>query len=127
VEICFPVGKDEGMESSVYDHFGSAPLFILVDTTSGALTSIDNRDRHHEHGACNPARALENHHVDAVVIGGIGPGALNRLKAMGINVYRSGAVSVRENLDLFVSGQLDSVNLQRTCVSRHGPGSGCAH
>ena len=32
MKICFPVEKDEGIESQVYNHFGSAPVFIMVDT-----------------------------------------------------------------------------------------------
>ena len=32
MKVCFPVQKDEGVESQVYNHFGSAPVFIMVDT-----------------------------------------------------------------------------------------------
>ena len=32
MKVCFPVQKDEGIESQVYNHFGSAPVFIVVDT-----------------------------------------------------------------------------------------------
>ena len=126
MHICFPVEKDEGINSVLYNHFGSAPAFVVVDTTLNAITVINNRDRHHEHGACNPTRALDNHHVDAIVVGGIGAGALTKLKAMGIAVHRAGAQTIKENLDLFVSGQLGPMTLQRTCIG-HSPGGGCAH
>ncbi len=32
MKICFPVQENEGLGSRVYNHFGSAPMFIVVDT-----------------------------------------------------------------------------------------------
>jgi len=32
MKVGFPVELDEGMESKVYGHFGSAPAFVVVDT-----------------------------------------------------------------------------------------------
>ncbi len=126
MKICFPVSKDEGIGSAVYNHFGSAPLFVVVDTASNSITVINNRDQHHEHGACNPTKALDGYDVDAVVVGGIGSGALNKLNAMGISVHRAGAETVTENLQLLLSDQLHPITLQTTCIG-HAPGGGCAH
>ena len=126
MNICFPVTKDEGMSSPVYNHFGSAPLFLVVDTESKTITAINNEDQHHKHGACNPTKALDGHLVDAIVVAGIGSGALVKLNAMGIRVHRAAAQTVMENLQLFLSGQLGPMTLDRTCIG-HSPGGGCAH
>ena len=32
MKVGFAVQSDQGIESKVYDHFGSAPAFIIVDT-----------------------------------------------------------------------------------------------
>ena len=32
MKVVFTVQSIEGIESKVYDHFGSAPAFIIVDT-----------------------------------------------------------------------------------------------
>jgi predicted Fe-Mo cluster-binding NifX family protein len=126
MKICFPVQKDEGFESSVYNHFGSAPLFMVVDTETNTLSTISNRDQHHAHGACNPMKALDNQRVDAIVVGGIGAGALSRLSQMGIAVPRSEAETVRGNIALFTSKQLPLLTLQG-CCGGHGKDGGCAH
>ena len=76
MKICFPVQNDNGIESTVYNHFGSAPAFVVIDTDTNNVTSINNRDQHHSHGACNPMKALDNQEIDAIVVGGIGAGAL---------------------------------------------------
>ncbi len=126
MRICFPVQNDKGMESTVYDHFGSAPVFVVVDTESDAVSSIMNRDQQHAHGACNPLKALDGHQVDAVVVGGIGAGALNRLSQAGITVHRSQAMTVRENVTLFAAKRLPVLSLQG-CCGGHTLGGGCAH
>jgi len=126
MKICFPVQQDEGFDSSVYNHFGSAPVFVVVDTETNGIASINNRDQHHVHGACNPMKALDNQKVDAIVVGGIGAGALARLNQMGIAVHRSQAPTVRENVSLFAAQQLPVLTMQG-CCGGHSKDGGCAH
>lgn len=126
MKICFPVQQDEGFDSSVYNHFGSAPVFVVVDTETNGIASINNRDQHHVHGACNPMKALDNQKVDAIVVGGIGAGALTRLNQMGIAVHRSQAPTVRENVLLFAAQQLPVLTMQG-CCGGHSKDGGCAH
>lgn len=126
MRIAFPVQKDIGIDSVVYNHFGSAPVFVIVDPQTNGVSSVSNRDQHHEHGACNPLRALDDQRVEAVVVGGIGAGALAKLNRMGVKVHRSQAVTIRENLALFGAGGLPAIELQGSCGG-HGAGGGCAH
>jgi predicted Fe-Mo cluster-binding NifX family protein len=126
MKICFPAQKNDGLDSAVYNHFGSAPIFVVVDTDTDNVTAINNRDQHHTHGACNPMKALDNQKVDAIVVGGIGAGALNRLNQMGIIVHRSQASTIRENLAMFASKTLPELTLQG-CCGGHSNDGGCAH
>jgi len=126
MKICFPVQQDEGMASTVYNHFGSAPIFMVVDTDTNSAVPINNHDQHHAHGACNPMKALDNQKVDAIVVGGIGAGALTRLNQMGITVHRSQAVTIRENIALLASKSLPVLTVQG-CCGGHSKDGGCAH
>ena len=126
MRIAFPVQDDIGVDSVVYGHFGSAPVFVIVDAETSAVASVSNRDQHHTHGACNPMRALDNQQVDAVVVGGIGAGALSGLNRMGITVRRSMASTIKENLVLLGSGSLPVIEPHGTCAG-HGKDGGCAH
>ncbi len=126
MKVCFPVQHVEGMESRVFNHFGSAPFFIVVDTSTNSVSTITNRDRHHMHGACNPILALDNQSIDAVVVGGIGGGALQRLNLSGIRVYRAAAESVRENVALYLAKGLQEFGMMHVCGG-HSQGGRCAH
>ena len=124
MKIGFAVQLNEGMESTVYGHFGSAPAFIIVDTELNQVSGLDNRNMHHEHGTCNPIMALNGNKVDAMVVGGIGAGALMKLNAMGIKVYGAGAVTVKENIELLGGNRLQELSLDNSCRAHHGQ---CGH
>ena len=126
MKVCFPVQRDEGIKSMVYNHFGSAPLFVLIDTATDTVSPIVNADQHHSHGACNPITALGNAKIDAVVVGGIGVGALGKLNQLGIRVYRAQAGNIAVNLEMFKTGQLSEYSPQ-SCCGGHTHGGGCAH
>jgi len=124
MKVGFAVQNSEGIESKVYDHFGSAPAFIIVDTEKNDVLTVDNRNLHHEHGACNPVMALDGKSVDAVVVGGIGAGAITKLNAIGVKVYAAGALTVRENLALFGKNRLQELSVNHACRAHQG---GCGH
>jgi predicted Fe-Mo cluster-binding NifX family protein len=64
--------------------------------------------------------------VDAVVVGGIGGGALMKLLAAGINVYRAVEGTVSDNLNLIQSEHLPQFTMNMSCAGHH-EGGGCAH
>lgn len=124
MKVCFPVLKDNGMASMVYNHFGSAPAFIIVDTEIEAAHTVNNNDLHHEHGSCNPFMAMAGTRVDAVVVGGIGAGALRKLNADGVRVFRSQDPTVKGNIALLRQNGLMELTMDHTCG---GHQNGCAH
>jgi len=124
MKVCFPVEQDEGMDSRVYNHFGSAPIFIVVDTEGKGVQRIQNRDLHHVHGACNPIQALGGQTIEVLVVGGIGGGAMKKLNAMGVRVYGAGARSVKDNLELLKENKLQELSLDHSCRAH---GGGCEH
>ncbi len=126
MKICFPVVENAGLESQVFGHFGSAPLFVIVDSESKEITAINNSDKVHQHGACNPVAGLGGHPVDAIVVGGIGGGALFKLNAAGIRAFQAQGGTIAENLEKMVVGELPEYMPGHTCGG-HGHSHGCSH
>jgi predicted Fe-Mo cluster-binding NifX family protein len=120
LKVCFPIHKDEGVNSTVYDHFGSATEFIVVNTELQSTIAIGNEDPDRAHGACNPVMAVGGHKIDVVVVGGIGAGALRKLNADGIKVYKSVRETVKENLELFRDGRLPELTSHYACSGHQG-------
>lgn len=126
MKICFPVEVNQGMSSQVFGHFGSAPLFVVVNTETGDVASITNSDQIHEHGACNPIAGLGGHQVDAIVVGGIGGGALSKLNRSGLRVFQAQPGTIFTNIELFKTDDLPEYMPGHTCGG-HGHDHGCSH
>ena len=122
MKICFPVKSNEGLKSMPYGHFGSAPLFLVSDLDSNEVSIINNGDLEHEHGKCQPIKALSGHVVDAVVVGGIGAGAIKKLGSMGIKVYKAVDGDVSKNIEAFKNNELKEFPSNHVC--NH---DGCGH
>jgi predicted Fe-Mo cluster-binding NifX family protein len=130
MKLCFPVVQDQGLDSVVYGHFGSAPRFLVVDATTGLTSLVDNSDKVHEHGACNPARAVAGLDIDGIVVGGIGRGALISLNRAGFRVFQAEGELVRENLTALQGAGLQEFAPGSVCGGHSHAGSdegGCCH
>jgi predicted Fe-Mo cluster-binding NifX family protein len=125
MRICIPVNEDKGLDSIVCGHFGSAPCFMIVDTDNLGLEPVVNNNAHHAHGMCQPLAAISGKNVEAIVVGGIGLGALNKLQAGGITVFKAQHNTFRETIDAVKKGSLSQVDAQGACGhhGRHGHGS----
>jgi len=124
MKICFPVESNEGLDSPVYGHFGSAPLFVVVDTETQEVRETGNRDLHHEHGSCSPLKALAGQAVDAIVVGGIGAGALAGLNRAGLTVYQAKGGTIADNLAMLMHVELPVLTPADVCGGHSG---GCGH
>lgn len=124
--IAVPIEKDEGLESRVCAHFGSAPAFLIIDTNTSACRAVQNINQHHAHGACLPLASLQGERLYGIVVGGIGAGALSRLNAAGLSVYLASAPTVAETISALKSGSLARVGPGMAC-GHHGQGHGCGH
>lgn len=122
MKVCIPVVENKGMDSVPFNHFGSAPMFIICDLESNDVRSIGNGDLDHEHGKCQPIKALSGETVDAVIVGGIGQGAISKLNSMGIKVYKAYEGNISENVALLKNNKLDEFPTNYKC--NH---DGCSH
>lgn len=126
MKICFPVEENQGLQSQVHNHFGSAQEFLIVDLATQEVTSINNSDREHQHGACNPVAGLGGNQVDAIVVGGIGGGALFKLNSAGMRVFQAHEGTIADHLGLISEGGLPEYLPGHTCGG-HGQTHGCSH
>ena len=122
MKIFVPVEVNNGLESRPFGHFGSAPMFVVCDLESGDLSTINNGDLGHEHGMCQPIKALAGNVVDAVIVGGIGQGAIAKLNSMGIKVYKAQGETIKDNLQLYKENKLQEFSRNHTCSH-----DGCEH
>ena len=120
MKICIPTETKDGLGAKVYGHFGSAPYFTVVDTATRKCEIIDNGNLEHEHGNCNPVKAVGGAKPDAVATGGIGMGAINGLEAAGIKVYITDQPTVEATVAALEKGTLKKASAACACSHHAG-------
>ena len=119
MKICIPTTTQEGKSAHVHEHFGSAPFFMICDTEKDAVEIIDNANQHHSHGMCHPMASLAGKEIDAVVTGGMGARAVQKLNEGGIKVYRAVPGTVEDILKQCSQGNLQEITIHNACA-QHG-------
>lgn len=127
MRICVPTDGDEGLWATVHRHFGSAPYFSILDTSTGVVEVLPNPNRYHEHGHCHPVAALAGASLEAIAVRGIGRNALNRLAESGIRAYHTSALTVEQLLADARNGTLEAFDPAGVCGRREGHGAGHHH
>lgn len=128
MNILIPIHAENGLQSEISVHFGSAPAYLVVNTENGALRTISNRNRHHANGGCAPLALIHEAKVEAMIVGGIGAGALGRLSAENIVVFFAEHHTAQEALDALKAGQLSRMHAVQACAGHdHSHGGGHCH
>jgi len=119
MKVCFPVETNEGLGSKVSEHFGSAAIFLAVDSETKEVTELVNRNLDESHGACEPLEAMAAAKVEAVVVAGIGKGALHKLGEKSIPAYKAEGATVGDNVAKAASGALSKWLPDMVCEAPH--------
>lgn len=122
MKVCIPISENKGLDSIAFDHFGSAPFFLIYDLDNQNTDVVENMDLHHQHGMCQPLKALGGKKVDAILVGGIGAGALKKLNNEGIKAYKVKKLSALENVQLLKDHKLSEFLENESCS-----GHNCNH
>jgi predicted Fe-Mo cluster-binding NifX family protein len=117
--------------TTVCQHFGRAPLYVVATVENGKITGKENRDKvgHHtfagavhretvpgeRHGYDAPAHsrhaqmAQNINDCQVVITGGMGWGAYDGLKSLGIEAIITDINSIDEALNRYLQGDLPNL------------------
>jgi predicted Fe-Mo cluster-binding NifX family protein len=109
MKVCFPMNVNEGLQSTIFGHFSSAPLFLVVDSESREIEVIENCDPEAPLQGCNPFSALQGKTLDAIIVEGIGDAALQTMNMCGFRVYSATTSSLEQALEDFENQKLEEM------------------
>ncbi len=115
MKVCIPVSENNGLDSAVSQHFGSAPYFIIYDTERGRFETVENVCSQHAKGQCRPTAALTSLDVSAVACRGMGARAIRQLASEGIKALKSEAGSAAGVIEGLRRGTLPEMNALSAC------------
>jgi len=116
--IAIPSMGNGGLDGSRAGHLGHCDVFTLVDVDSGSIENVSViRNREHVQGGCMvPVRLLADNKVNALIVGGIGPGPLMGFKRLGIDVYYDAERSeIKPLVEDLIAGGLSLIEENQVC------------
>jgi len=127
VKVCFPITNDNGIDSTLYGHFASTPLFLVFDTVTHQSSIVPNHDEKNPFAGCNPFSALKGRQLDGIVVGGIGDEALRAMNLCGFRVFEAQSESISENIPLFEKNELFESIIQDSHLEGRCSDNGVPH
>ncbi len=128
--IAIPSDTTDGLEAAISEHFGHCSAFTLVNVADDAIGEVSILENSgHAEGACMaPVTLLKERGVEVLLAGGMGGRPLAGFQQVGIEVRSNeGASTVREAVELFVSGGCRVFGEAQTCGGGEGGCGGHDH
>ncbi|MGV8174242.1 MAG: NifB/NifX family molybdenum-iron cluster-binding protein [Methanothrix sp.] len=114
MKICIPTMGESGMEEAICQHFGRAPTFTIVDLDSDAIRVLPNVSEHMG-GKGLPTETIFAEGVQVMIVGGLGPKAVQAFNQAGIDVFVGAAGTVKDAIDDWQAKMLARANLDNAC------------
>ena len=108
MKIAVTAESNNSLESTVAQHFGHAPYFMLVDVENGEITATQ--------GVANPFAQghqpgqipgfIKEQNADVILSGGMGGRAIQFFEQAGIKAATGASGTVRQALENYLGGKL---------------------
>lgn len=115
----------DGLAGPVSGHFGHTPIFVVARIEGEAIVSSRAVASPGHGQGCSMPGFVHGLGAGAVIVGGIGPGAMHGLAAHGIEVIAGAGGNALEALKAYAAGSL--VAGEPGCHGHGGHGHGCGH
>ena len=111
--IAIPVATDRGEDSAISEHFGRSPYYAFVKIEGDKIVSINiEPNPFSQHGPGQIPGYMREKGVDVLIVRGIGRKAIEYLNEYGIQVIRGAHGTIKEVVQNFLEGKLESVEYE---------------
>jgi predicted Fe-Mo cluster-binding NifX family protein len=107
--VCIPVEDDRGLAAPVAHGLDTAAVLLLVDASTLEFRAVSNASQRRRERGCDHCEALDDAHVDAVIVGVIEADALTRLAQRRLPIYVGAHGTAANALSDYLSGRLRAV------------------
>lgn len=115
MKICIPISNQNGANSVIHGHFGSAPFFALFDNETTEVLIVNNDLGEHVHGQCMPVDAIKKTGAKAVLCKGMGMRAATLLLEAGITPYMVAAETVTDAINQYKAKNITVLDASKAC------------
>ena len=114
MKVAIPTMGEGGMDEAVCQHFGRAPTFTIVDLDRREIKVLPNVSEHMG-GKGLPTEIMFAESVKVMIVGGLGPKAVQAFNQADIDVFVGAAGSVRDAIDGWKGQMLRRADFDNAC------------
>lgn len=114
MKVCIPTMGNGGMEEAVSQHFGRAQTFTLVDIDAGDVQVLQNVSEHMG-GNGLPTDALKDKGIQVMIVGGLGPKAVQNFAEQCVEVFVGATGTVKDAIEDWRDGVLTKASFDNAC------------
>ena len=101
----------ESLDSNVFEHFGRAPYYVLIDIENDKITDVRAiRNPLIEHKPGDIPGLLQKNNVSVVICRGVGRRAREYFRAYSIEVITGASGKIRDIVEAYIKGELRSID-----------------
>ncbi len=128
MKVAFPVKDNNGLESVLDSHFGTAKQFLIVDMETQTFETQENQKLASGEAKCKTSVFQGNDKIDMVVTKCMGDGSQRSLHESDIKIFQAQKDSVLENIDLLKEDKLKLFHIFDICQNKKNKKEGgCGH
>lgn len=119
VKIAIPTDNKGGLSDIVYNHFGMAPTYTIVDIVENKIKKIEVIKNISDHfgGSESPVDLLLKNNVGIVICSNLGPRAMEILTCQGFDLFFTKREKVQDVVDNYIKGNLERFSGEKTSCS----------
>ncbi|MDY1591965.1 MAG: NifB/NifX family molybdenum-iron cluster-binding protein [Methanofastidiosum sp.] len=119
MKIAIPTDLIGGLSDIVYNHFGKAPTYTIIEIIENKIGNVEVIDNTSDHfgGSESPVDLLLKKNVGIVICSNLGPRAMEVLTCQGFDLFFTKREKVQEIVNKFIRGELDRFSGEKTSCS----------
>jgi len=111
MRIAIPVNENNGLKSTICEHFGHTPFFAFVDLDKEKIEKIDIvKNPFESHAPGEIPTFIKENKANIMVSRGMGGRAVSFFEQFGIKVIKGAYGSVEEIIKKMIEGNLMSID-----------------
>jgi len=130
MKIGIPVVNEQGLDSTLSEHFGRTPFYIFAAVENNKVSQYDLvRNPFEQHGPGQIPTWVKENGIDTMIVKGIGTRAIGFFSNLGIQVVKATSDNAKMCIEDFLSGKTDDsepgCNHSHSHEHHHGSEKAC--
>lgn len=109
MKIAIPTDLEGGLSDTVFNHFGMAPTYTILEIVDNKIKSIEVLKNTSDHfgGSESLIDLFFRKNVGIIICSNLGPHAMEALRSQGFDIFFTKREKIEDVISKFIKGELE--------------------